>query len=194
MTVSAFGTKPAPARSTEMIRLPSGSSMSATRSPTVGRVVADLELDDLQALLFEREQVHEAVARHLVLDQAQDQVGRGDRRLDPEQLEVLVVARVVDARDDAVAEVLLLGDLADEHVVLVVAGHRDHEVGALDAGALEHPQLGRVAVLRGVLELLLDREVARREDSSSVTSWPFSISSRARLRPTLPAPTMIAYI
>ena len=37
-------------------------------------------------------------------------------------------------------------------------------------GALEHPQLGRVAVLDGVLELLLDRQVARREDSISVTS------------------------
>ena len=135
--------------------------MSATRSPTAGAPSADLELDDLQALLFERQQVHEAVAGHLVLDQAQDQVGRGDRRLDPQQLEVLVVARVVDARDDAVAEVLLLGDLADEDVVLVVAGDRDHQVGALDAGALEHPQLGRVAVLGGVLELLLDREVAR---------------------------------
>ena len=78
----------------------------------------------------------------------------------PEQPEVVVVARVVDARDHAVAEVLLLGDLADEDVVLVVAGDGDHEVGALDAGALEHPQLGRVAVLDGVLELLLVGEVA----------------------------------
>ena len=124
------------------------------------RVLADLELDDLQALLFEREQVHEAVARHLVLDQAQDQVGRRDRRLDAQQPEVVVVAGVVDARDDPVAQVLLLGDLADEDVVLVVAGDRDHEVGALDAGALEHPQLGRVAVLHRVLELLLVGQVA----------------------------------
>src|SRR3712207_7100835 len=51
--------------------------------------------------------------------------------------EVLEVARVVDAGDRALAEVLLLGHLADEDVVLVVAGHRDHEVGALDARALE---------------------------------------------------------
>ena len=58
--------------------------------------------------------------------------------------------------------VLLLGDLADEDVVLVVAGDGDHEVGALDAGALEHPQLGRVAVLGGVLELLGDGPVAAR--------------------------------
>src|SRR4051794_37765421 len=125
-----------------------------------GRTVADLELDDLQALLLEREQMDEPVARHLVLDQAQDQVGGADRGLDAEQLEVLEVPRVVDAGDDALDEVLLLGDLADEHVVLVVAGDRDDEVRALDARALEHPQLGRVAVLHRMLELLLDDEVA----------------------------------
>ena len=76
------------------------------------------------------------------------------------QLEVLEVPRVVDAGDDPLAEVLLLGDLADQQVVLVVAGDRHDEVRALDAGALEHPQLGGVAVLDGVLELLLDRQVA----------------------------------
>ena len=104
--------------------------------------------------------MHEPVLGHLVLDQAQDQVGGRDRGLDAEQLEVLQVPRVVDAGDDAVDQVLLLGHLADEHVVLVVAGDGDHHVGALDAGALEHPQLGRVAVLDGVLELLLDDQVA----------------------------------
>ena len=101
----------------------------------------------------------EAVAGHLVLDEVEDQVGRRDRRLDAEQLEVLEVARVVAAGDDPLAEVLLLGDLADEDVVLVVAGDGHDEVGALDAGALEHPQLGAVAVLDGVLELLLDAQV-----------------------------------
>jgi hypothetical protein len=95
-----------------------------------------------------------------VLDQPQDQVGRRDGGLDAEQLEGLEVPRVVDAGDDPVAEVLLLGDLADQQVVLVVARDRDDEVGALDARALEHPQLGRVAVLHGVLELLLDDQVA----------------------------------
>src|SRR6185295_8765478 len=58
------------------------------------------------------------------------------------------------------AEVLLLGDLADQQVVLVVAGDGHDEVGALDARALEHPQLGGVAVLDGVLELLLDGQIA----------------------------------
>ncbi len=65
-----------------MIRLPCGSATSATRLAAAGARLLDLELDDLEALLLEREQVHEAVAGHLVLDQAQDQVGRGDDRLD----------------------------------------------------------------------------------------------------------------
>ena len=125
------------------------------------RALPDLELDDLQVLLLEREQLHEAVLGDLVLDQAEDQVGRRHRGLDVEQLEVLEVARVVDAGDDPLDAVLLLGHLADQDVVLVVAGDRDHQVGALDARALEHPQLGRVAVLDGVLELLLDDAVAR---------------------------------
>ena len=56
--------------------------------------------------------------------------------------------------------VLLARDLADQHVVLVVAGHRDHHVGALDPGPLEHPELGGVAVGDVVLELLLDGQVA----------------------------------
>src|SRR5919198_1299150 len=135
ITVSALGTKPRPLRSTEMISEPSGSSTSET--------------------------LRQAAGRHLVLDEAQDQVGRADRGLNAQELEVLAVSRVVDARDDPRAEVFLLGDLADEEVVLVIAGHRDGQVGAVDARALEHPQLGRVAVLDGVLELLLDGQIAR---------------------------------
>ena len=57
--------------------------------------------------------------------------------------------------------VLLLGHLADQDVVLVVAGDGDDQVSPLDAGPLEHPQLGRVPVLDGVLELLLDHPEAR---------------------------------
>ena len=129
--------------------------------PAARTTSAHLDLDDLEPLLRQVEQVHEPVLRHLVLDQAQDQVGGRDRRLDAEQLEVLEVARVVAARDDPLDAVLLARDLADEDVVLVVAGHGDHQVGALDARALEHPQLGAVAVLDAVLELLLDHRVAR---------------------------------
>ena len=79
--------------------------------------------------------------------------------LDPEQLEVRPVPRVVDPGDDPVDQVLLLRHLADQHVVLVVAGHRDHHVGARDPRPLQHPELRRVPVLDVVLELLLDRQV-----------------------------------
>ena len=51
-------------------------------------VLAEQHLDDLQLLLLQVEQVDEAVLGHLVLEQAQDQVGRRDRGLDPEQVEV----------------------------------------------------------------------------------------------------------
>src|SRR3954454_8086902 len=124
------------------------------------RALAHLDLDDLELLALQVEEMDEAVLRHLVLDQPQDQVGRGDRGLDPQQLEVLEVPWVVDARDDPSDEVLLLRHLADEDVVLVVARDGDDEVGALDARALEDPQLGGVAVLDRVLELFLDRQVA----------------------------------
>ena len=143
-----------------MIRLPSGSGTSWTRLPAAERAVSDLELDDLQVLLFKREQLDEPVLGHLVLNQTKNEVGRGDRRLDPEQLEMLKVAWVVHTGDDPLAAVFLLGDLADEDVVLVVPGHGDHEIGALDPGAFEDPQLGRVAVLDRVLEFLLDDPVA----------------------------------
>src|SRR5262245_52836059 len=104
--------------------------------------------------------MHQPVLRDLVLEQPQDQVRRRHVRLDPQQLEVRPVPRVVDPGDDPVDEVLLLRHLADQHVVLVVAGHCDHHVRARDPGALQHPELGRVAVLDVVLELLLDRQIA----------------------------------
>ena len=68
-----------------------------------------------------------------------------------------LVARIVDARDHLRHAVLLLRELADHHVVLVVAGEREHDVRRpRDAGALEHEELGRVAALHLMLELLLE--------------------------------------
>ena len=162
MTESPVGTKPPPSRRIEITSEPSGRPSSLTALPAAGEPSRHLELDDLEPLLGQVEQVHEAVLRHLVLDQAQDQVGGGDRRLDAEQLEVLEVARVVAARHHARHAVLLARHLRDQDVVLVVAGHGDDEVGALDAGALEHPQLRAVAVHGAVLELLLHDRVAVR--------------------------------
>ena len=68
-----------------------------------------------------------------------------------------LIARVVDAGDHLRDAVLLLCELADDHVVLVVAGEREHDVRRTrDAGALEHEELGRVTALHLVLELLLE--------------------------------------
>src|SRR5215211_40460 len=119
--------------------------------PGRGRVLGHVELDDLELLLREVEQVERSVPWDLVLDQAQDQVGGRHHGPHPEQLEVLHVPRVVAAGDDLLDAVLLARDLADEDVVLVVAGDRDDHVGTLDPGSLEHPQLGPVAVLGRVL-------------------------------------------
>ena len=194
-TVSGPGTKPRPSRSTEISRLPSGRSRSPTRLAGDRRPLGQQHLDDLEPLLGQVEQVDQPVVGHLVLDQPQDQVGRRDVRPDAQQLEPLLVSRVVDARDDPVDEVLLLRDLADQHVVLVVAGHRDHHVGARDPGALEDPELRGVAVLDVVLELLLDGQVAVAVPSRSGSPrGPCRAARGPGSSPTLPAPTTITYI
>src|SRR5215213_9049967 len=132
----------------------------AHAAPVDSAVLAEQHLDYLELLLLEVEQVDEAILGDLVLEQAQDQVGGRDRGLDSEQIEMGPVAWVVDPGDDLADVVLLFGDLADQDVVLVVPRNRDHHVGSLDPGALEHPQLGGVAIGDVVLELLLDRQVA----------------------------------
>ena len=121
---------------------------------------------------------------------------RADRRRDPEQVEVRLVARVVDARDHLRDAVLLPGDLADDHVVLVVAGDRDDEVRrARDAGPLEHEDLGRVAdAAPGARTPPRATSKRSRRCSMSVTSWPMPRSVRATFAPTLPPPAMRTYI
>ena len=125
--------------------------------------------------------------RHLVLDQAQDQVGGRDRRLDAEQLEVLQVARVVAARDHALHPVLLARDLGDQDVVLVVAGHGDRP------GRRARCRRARAPTARSRRRTGRCARAPPRpprsgvaSDSSTVTSWPLAISSRARFQPDLP--------
>jgi hypothetical protein len=75
---------------------------------------------------------------------------------------VRLVAGIVDARDHFRDIKFLPGELADDDVVLVVAGDRDDDVRRpAEAGPLEDEDLGRVAVDRAVLELLLEALVAR---------------------------------
>ena len=54
-------------------------------------------------------------------------------------------------------------------------------------GALEDPELGRVAVLDGVLELLLDGQVALAVALDERDLVPLAMSSRARFQPDLAA-------
>ena len=89
-----------PRAAREISRLPSGIVEVADPLARPRASPRAAHLDDLEPLLGQVEQVDEAVLGHLVLDQAQDQVGRRDEGLDPEQLEVLAVARVVDPGDD----------------------------------------------------------------------------------------------
>ena len=146
-----------PSRLTEIRRAPSGSCRRSIGVPGAVGVGRDLHLDDLDVLLRQLEQVDEAVLGHLVLDQRHDRRGRADGRRDAEQVEVRLVARVVDAGDHLVDAVLLARELADDDVVLVVARHRDDDARRpLDPGALEHDELGRVAVDDLVLELVLE--------------------------------------
>ena len=122
-----------------------------------GRVPVDLQLDDLEVLLPQLEQVHEVVLGDLVLDEAEDVRSRADGLRDAEQVEVRLVARVVDARDRLRDAVALLPDLADDEVVLVVAGDRQQDVRrTCDPRALERVDLGRVAEQHLVAELRLE--------------------------------------
>ena len=95
-----------------------------------------------------------------MLDQRQDRGSGRHGQRDPDHVEVRLVAGVVDARDHLRHAVLLLGHLADDDVVLVVAGDRHHQVGPLHPGPLQHEQLGRIARTHDVLELLLEQPVA----------------------------------
>ena len=181
----------------EIRREPSGRLEPLDPLACRGCALVDLHLDDLEVLLAQLEQVDEVVLGHLVLDQGHQAAGRGDGRRDPEQVEVRLVARIVDARDHLLDAVLLARELADDQVVLVVAGQRRHDVRRpRDPGALEHEDLGRVAEQRLVLELLLEplEAVAPLLDQRHLVLAVLERASRARFAPTLPPPAIRMYI
>src|SRR5215218_7853764 len=159
-TVSAFGTKPAlPRGSTEMMRLPSGRSMSATLRPAAGAVsVTSTSMisrsSSGRSSRCTRPWPGTSCSMRLRIRSVAETAGWMPSSLKCWRFRGLLTRAMIRSQR------LLLGHLADEDVVLVVAGDGDHQIGAHDAGALEHPELRGVAVLDGVLELLLDREVA----------------------------------
>ncbi len=145
-----------PLRLTEIRRAPSGSWSWSIRVPAQS-ASGGIRTSTISTFsLGSSSRWTRPCSGHLVLDQRHDRGGRADGRRDAEQVEVHLVARVVDARDHLLDAVALAGELADDDVVLVVAGHRDHDArGPLDAGPLEHEDLGRVPVHDDVLELVL---------------------------------------
>src|SRR5262249_18827502 len=162
---------------------------SARFLPGHRRVALDLYLDDDEALLLQLEQPHEAVLRHLVLDEPEDVRRRADGLVDPEELEQLLVARVVDARDRLADAVALLRDLGDDEIVLVVARDGEHELrGGADPGPPGDGDLRPVPTDAHRPELLLEpREAVRplldqRDLVSEVEQGPRHV--RAHLPPT----------
>ena len=111
----------------------------------------------------------------------EDHPGRADQLVDAEVPEERLVLRVVDPGDRPRDVEVVLGHLADDEVVLVIAGHGGHDVGPVAAG------LGEVLALAAVVgdddraDLVGDLAApACGSFSMSATSWPDSISSLAR--------------
>ena len=95
---------------------------------------------------------------YLVLDEAEDRRGGAHGQRDPEKIEVLLIAWIVDTRNRLRDTVPLLRELRDHEIVLVVTRHGEHDVGrSVDPRALEDVHLRRVTVQCDRPELLLER-------------------------------------
>ena len=110
----------------------------------------------------------------------EDHPGRADQLVDAEVPEERLVLRVVDPRDRPRDVEVVLGHLADDEVVLVVAGHRGDDVGPVAAGLAEVLALAAVVGDDDRADLVGDLLARARSFSMSATSWPDSISSLAR--------------
>ena len=96
-----------------------------------------MRLDELELALAETGQVQELVHGDVLLDRAEDHPRRADQLVDTEVLEQVFVFRVVDAGDRARHVEVVLRHLADDKVVLVVAGHCRHDVSPVRARLAE---------------------------------------------------------
>ena len=124
-----------------------------------------MRLDELELALAEGRQVEQLVDRDVLLDRAQDHPGRADQLVDAEVPEERLVLGVVDAGDRPRHVEVVLGHLADDEVVLVVAGHGGHDVGAVAAGLAEVLALAAVVGDDDRADLVGDLARARRGPS-----------------------------
>ena len=136
-TVSGRSGDATPSRMTANSEQPSGMSRSRGARPMAGEPGLEVRLDELELALAEGGQVEQLVDRDVLLDRAEDHPGRADQLVDAEVPEERLVLGVVDAGDRARHVEVVLGHLADDEVVLVVTGHRGHDVRPVAAGLAE---------------------------------------------------------
>ena len=134
MTVSGRSGVATPSRMTANSEQPSGIDEVLRRPADRRRAGLQVRLDELELALAEGRQVEQLVDRDVLLDRAQDHPGRADELVDAEVAEERLVLGVVDPGDGPRHVEVVLGHLADDEVVLVVAGHRGHDVGPVAAG------------------------------------------------------------
>src|SRR5262249_41077251 len=140
----------------------------------------------------QRGQVQELVDRDVLLDGAQDHPRGADQLVHAEVLEQLLVLRVVDPGDRPRDVEVVLGHLADDEVVFVVARDRRDDVRSVGA-CLAGPRCAGWAPARArswppqpawelTLEPISSAIWLARSLSFSIrtTSWPESISSFVR--------------
>src|SRR6478752_5070385 len=95
---------------------------------------ADPRIDHGKPSMPQRQEMREGAFGNRLLDQVHDVVGLADRDINPEHPKELLVFRIVDASDGSPDLKFFLRDLADDEIVLVFTGYRDHHVGAARAG------------------------------------------------------------
>ena len=179
-TVSGRSGVARPSRTTAKSEQPSGIVEVARRPADGRRALLEVGLDDLEVAAAEGREVEQLVDRDVLLDRAEDHPRRADDLVDAEVAEQDLVLGVVDPGDRPRHVEVVLGHLADDEVVLVVAGDRGDDVGPVGAG------LGEVLALAAVVrdddraDLVGDLVARARSFSMSTTSWPASMSSLVR--------------
>src|SRR5688572_30763232 len=97
-----------------------------------GRGLRNLGVDDRQ-ILMEAHEMDERALGYRLLDQVEDVVGLANGDVDPQHPKEMFILWIVDAGNRSRNAKLLACNLADHEVVLVLAGHRDYDVGARGA-------------------------------------------------------------
>src|SRR6188768_4257680 len=96
--------------------------------------------------MAQRQEMREGAFRNRLLDQVHDVVRLADGDIDAEHPKQLLILRVIDPGDGAPDLKLLLGDLADDEVVFILAGNGDDDISSPGAGRGEHAGFRRISL------------------------------------------------